>query len=421
MKALLLTLGSHGDIHPFIAVSQAMARRGDTAVLSTNPYFQRQIEAAGVPFAPLTEHADLKQIITDHDVMHPTRGPMVVLRELTLPLVKGIFDRTRQLIREIRPDVVVLHPIVLGAAWACRVEGDIPIATISPAPLIWNNPNDRCVMMPFRSRPPGPIGGAVDRMAARWFMRWALDPGLNRVRRELGLPRARDIFSHDAVCGRVNLGVWSPVFRPPVAGDPAGAAITGFAFHDQDHTQSATDEELHRFFADGPAPVVFGLGSTGVHAAGRFYEHAVEACTRMKMRALLVVGRDQPPPKNLPRDGSIKAVPYAPFSRVFPRAAAVVHHGGIGTTAQGLVSGRPTVITPMAHDQFDNASRVSRLEGAGVGRTVRFTRVTPARLEAALREVIEDPGFAQRARAIAARIQHEQGAARAAEAIVGVA
>lgn len=418
MNALLLTLGSHGDIHPFIAIGRALNARGHHATLASNPYYQPQIEAAGVAFAPLTEREELKNIITQHKVMDAARGPMTVMRKLVLPMVEGFVTRTRELIRERRPDVVVVHPIVVGALWAARMEG-LPAVTVSPSPLMWANPNDQAILVPMRSHTPGPFAVRFDLLLGRVFLRALMDPGLNRIRSTFGLPPRRDNFHLDCRGGDANLGIWSPAFRGPLPGDPPNSAVTGFCWHDQDHTQSAPEAELQSFLNAGPPPIVFALGSTGVHAAGRFYEHAVEATRRLgpATRALLVIGRDQPPPNNLPADGSIKAVAYAPFSTVFPRAAAIVHHGGAGTTAQGLRSGRPTLITPMAHDQFDNAARIRRL---GAGATLRFARVSPDRLHRALAPLLAELSFARAAATLAPRITAEDGAAVSAEHIESV-
>jgi len=414
LKLVLITLGSHGDVHPFIAIGNALQRRGHTPLLATNPYYRPQIEAAGVPFAALGEREDLKTVITNHKVMHPTWGPIVVLRKLILPMVASGVQRTRELIREHRPDVVVYHPIVMGVPWACELEGGVPTVSIAPSPLIWANPNDQIVLFAARSARPSRLAVRFDQFVSTWFLRLALDPGLNRVRQALGLPAQRDNFHRGAVGADLNLGIWSSVLRATVAGDPANSAVTGFTWHDRDHTQETPDAELLAFLNAGPAPIVFALGSTGVHAAGRFYHNAVEACTRLGMRALLVVGRDQPPPVNLPSNGSMKAVAYAPYSVVFPRASVIVHHGGAGTTAQALRAGRPTLITPMAHDQFDYAARVQRL---GTGETLRFSSVTATRLIRALHVLLTHGEFAQRAEGLAGPVAAVDGAARSATLI----
>jgi UDP:flavonoid glycosyltransferase YjiC (YdhE family) len=417
MKALLITQGSHGDINPFIAIGQALRARGHDVLLTTNPYFETQIGAAGLSFAPLGEHVDLKQSIAEHDVMDPQRGPLNLLRKFLLPHVPEHVRRTRELVRELRPDVVVYHPIVIGAPWACALEGPVPTVSITPSPTLWATPGDPLVLLPNHSDSPGPAALWLGRFMSKWFLRFVLDGDLNRLRRELGLGKERDQLWGHARNATLNLGVWSPLLRPPLPGDPARSAVVGFTWHDRDRTQEAPDSELDAFFAAGAPPIVFALGSTGVHAAGRFYECAVEASVALGQRALLVVGRDQPAPPNMPRDGGIKAVAYAPFSSVFRRSSVVVHHGGVGTTAQGLVAGRPTLIMPMAHDQFDNAARAKRL---GVSETLHFAKLDTPRLTALLGQLIREPRYAAAAAALAPRIAAEDGARRAAELIEAV-
>jgi rhamnosyltransferase subunit B len=268
MKTLLVTIGSHGDIHPFIAIADALRRQGHEAVIATNPYFERQIEASGTPFAALCEHSDLRQTIVEHQVMDPNRGPMNVLKKLVLPMVQETVRRTQELIRSVGADVVVYHPIVLGAPWACERAGGVPTVSISPSPTIWASRGDPLVMLPFHSTSPGRIAAAFDRFVSGLFLRTVLDPPLNRMRRELGLPPERNILWRHAREATLNLGIWSPVLRPPLPDDPTRSAIVGFTWHDRDHTQEATDVELREFLDAGPAPAVFALGSTGVHASG---------------------------------------------------------------------------------------------------------------------------------------------------------
>jgi UDP:flavonoid glycosyltransferase YjiC (YdhE family) len=417
VKALLLTQGSHGDINPFIAIGQALQARGHTVLFVTNPYFAAQVGAAGLAFAPLGEYVDLKQSIADHDVMDPRRGPLNLMRNFILPAVPEHVWRTLELLREHRPDVVVYHPIVMGVPWACELEGRVPTVSITPSPTLWATPGDPLVLLPNHSDSPGPVALWFGRFMSKWFLRFVLDGSLNRLRRGFGLGKERDQLWGHARNATLNLGVWSPLLRAPLPGDPANSAIVGFTWHDRDRAQETPDSELDAFFAAGTPPIVFALGSTGVHAAGRFYECAVEASVALGQRALLVVGRDQPPPANLPRDGSIKAVAYAPFSSVFRRAQVIVHHGGAGTTAQGLASGRPTLITPMAHDQFDNAARAKRL---GVSETLHFAKLATPALTALLGQLIREPRYATAAAALAPCVAAEDGARRAAELIEGL-
>ena len=119
--------------------------------------------------------------------------------------------------------------------------------------------------------------------------------------------------------------------------------------------------------------------------------------------------------KDLAADARFKAVAYAPFSTVFPRASVVVHHGGAGTTAQALRSGRPALVTPMAHDQFDNAARVQRVQA---GHMLRFKQVTTGRMVEALQRLRTDPAYQRGAARMAAGLANEDGARVAASRIV---
>jgi UDP:flavonoid glycosyltransferase YjiC (YdhE family) len=141
---------------------------------------------------------------------------------------------------------------------------------------------------------------------------------------------------------------------------PNQAVLTRFPLYDEGEVL-ARDEKVERFMAAGEAPVVITPGSANVQA-GRFIQESVGAVKKLGRRAMVVTRYPEQVPAEM-GDG-IEAFEYVPFGRVFPRAAAVIHHGGIGTTAQCLAAGVPQLIMPMAHDQPDNAARVKRM-GAG--------------------------------------------------------
>jgi UDP:flavonoid glycosyltransferase YjiC (YdhE family) len=127
----------------------------------------------------------------------------------------------------------------------------------------------------------------------------------------------------------------------------------------------------------------------------------------------LLVGRDLPNrPASLPR--GVVAFDYAPYSELFPRAAAIVHQGGIGTTAQALRSGRPMLVVPFAFDQPDNAERARRL---GVGRTIARSRYSVASATRELARILDDPSIAARASDVGHTIAREDGVGRACDAI----
>jgi UDP:flavonoid glycosyltransferase YjiC (YdhE family) len=125
----------------------------------------------------------------------------------------------------------------------------------------------------------------------------------------------------------------------------------------------------------------------------------------------LLIGLNAPP-RNLSE--GIIAVSYAPYSQIFPRACAIVHQGGIGTTAQALRAGRPTLVMPYSHDQPDNAARVERL---GTSRTIARKQYSAVRVAEKLRELLENPNYAAKAAETGRTIQSENGVGVACDAI----
>jgi UDP:flavonoid glycosyltransferase YjiC (YdhE family) len=147
--------------------------------------------------------------------------------------------------------------------------------------------------------------------------------------------------------------------------------------------------------------------------AGLFYEYSILAAKQLGRRAVLLVGKD---PRNRPAslpEGMV-AFDYAPHSELFPRAAAIVHQGGIGTTAQAMRSGRPMLVMPYAHDQPDNAESLRRL---GIARTIACHRYSPARAAAELRDLLDNPSYAQRALEIGQQVRQEDGVQVACDAL----
>jgi UDP:flavonoid glycosyltransferase YjiC (YdhE family) len=411
MRLLFLPVGSHGDIHPYIAIAQALKVRGHEAILVTNPYYQRVIEDAGVAFRALGDRVDLAKAAQTPGAMSGFMGSLKLMRKLVIPEIPQAAEQFERIAREIQPSGVLMHPLALAGPTICEKLA-IPFACAALAPISWWNPLDRPVMAPWQHATPPVSQSRFVLWAGRKVMAWTLDGPVNRVRRTNGLRAGREHFYRVNVGGQVNLGLWSPLYRGPLSGDPPTGVITGFPFFDVVREQQGDNAELMRFLDDGEPPIIFSLGTAAVHVAGKYYEAAAEACVRLKRRGLLLIGKPEYGPRSLP--AGVRAFNYAPYSTVFPRGAAIVHHGGIGTTAQALRAGRPQLVTPMAHDQFDNAARAKRL---GVGLRVGHARCTPDKLEQRLSHLLGDPEFARKAAELGPRIAGERGAERAAEAL----
>jgi UDP:flavonoid glycosyltransferase YjiC (YdhE family) len=248
----------------------------------------------------------------------------------------------------------------------------------------------------------------------RFYARLVIDRPLNRVRRDLGLPPVRDLLFKESLGGVVNLGLWSPRFRPPASDDPPDGVICGYCPFDRAPGAEHAPADLERFLDECAAahdpPVIVTLGSSVVHHAGLLYRRAAEACRRLGRRGLLLTASPGGARDLLP---GVRAFGYAPYRSVFPHAGAIVHHGGAGTTGSALGAGKPTVVIPFANDEFDNASRVRRL---GTSLTVRTRQATGRHLARALAEVLQDP-IRLRAAQVGSAVAEEAGPATAADSL----
>lgn len=414
-RILITTIGSGGDVHPFVAVALELAKRGHEVEMLVNPHYRERIEAAGLRVRPLGTAQDLLDVLHHPHLAKPWLSPLLIIRELIGRTVGPTLEGVEASLREFRPDVIVRHHISLGTRWAAERAG-VPCVACVLAPIFWFNPRDGAVQSRWQLERPPMWLARLRLTLGRLAMRVLFDRPLNRLRRERGLAPECDQFRREVEDAHAVLGLWSPGVRPPMEGDPPRSVVCGFCEFDRSPGQEARLEELRSFLdsceAGDRAPVVFTLGTSVVHHHGDFYDHAAAAMERLGRPAVLLTGTDDYAPKGLP--ANVRAFPYAPYTMLFPRAAAIVHHGGAGTTAAALRSGRPTVIVPFANDEFDNARRAKLL---GCSRTLHAGDVSGASLEAALRLVLEDRAMAGRAAAIGGVMRAEHGPARAADEI----
>jgi UDP:flavonoid glycosyltransferase YjiC (YdhE family) len=236
-----------------------------------------------------------------------------------------------------------------------------------------------------------------------------------QFRNELGLPdRGSPLFAGQHSPTLV-LALFSSLFAQPQPDWPPQTRVTGFAFYDG-RNELEMPTALANFLDDGPPPIVFTLGSSAVWVARDFYRESIEATKMIGRRAVLLIGDDRNQlTESLPRE--VIAVNYAPFEALLPRACAMVHHGGVGTTSQGLRAGVPTLIVPFAFDQPDNAAHAARL---GCSRTLARTKYLSPRVAKELRALLEAPDYANRARAVEQQLRMENGAKMACDLMEAV-
>ncbi|HEX8922592.1 MAG TPA: nucleotide disphospho-sugar-binding domain-containing protein, partial [Pyrinomonadaceae bacterium] len=254
------------------------------------------------------------------------------------------------------------------------------------------------------------LGRAVNYVARRVTSKW-VEP-VYRLRAELGLPRGGHPVFEGQHSPSLVLALFSKIFGEPQSDWPPQAIVTGFPFYDKkDETNVSPD--LEKFLDKGEPPIVFTLGSAAIFVADDFYRESIKAARALNRRAVLLIGDARNLPKE-PLPEGIVAFDYAPYGQILPRAAAVVHQGGVGTTGQTLRAGVPALVVPFNHDQPDNAFRVARL---GVGRTIPRAKYTATTAARELDILLTDKSYTERAAAVGRSVQSEEGARTSADAI----
>jgi rhamnosyltransferase subunit B len=411
-RLLLVALGSHGDIRPLLAIGAEAISRGGTAAILTNPHFEHEAASHGVRCIPFGSLESVRAWVSRRPAtMHATRGPLTVLRAIIAPRTAALVRAVRSAIDDVCPDAVVAHQACIGARWASEAAG-VPFVDVALSPCAWMNPRDTLSLTPWRGPTPTPRAVRFDVWMGRRITGWLSDGPLNDARRSVGLPPVRHVWFEELNASCLHLGLWSPAMRPGMPGDPPQAHVTGFARLETAGTGAMT-EALRRFLDGGQPPVVVTLGTAVSHAHPEFHAMVVEALAETGLRAVLVTGDDDYAPKGLPP--SIMAIARAPFHLLFPAARLAVHHGGIGTCAEAMVAGIPSLVLPAAHDQFDNASRCRRL---GVARTLPLARATAKRLRSSILDAAADGSLQAKASDMGLEMQAESGAAAAVDAIV---
>jgi rhamnosyltransferase subunit B len=412
-RVVVTAVGSLGDLHPYLAIALGLKARGHEAVFTTSACYRRKVEALGLGFRAMRPDSSfVDDLAVMRRVMNPRTGLEHVLRRVILPAMRDSYEDT--LAAAGGADLLVSHPLCFaarlvaettGTAWASTMVTPLGLASAYDPPSLPGYPG-----LSMALRPLGPaFWGRLKWLLKRATRPWARP--LDRLRAELGLPPAVDHPLVDGHSPSLHLALFSGTLAAVQPDWPPQTVVTGFPFFDRD-SEAGLPLDLARFLDDGPPPVVFTLGGSASAVAGQFFRHSAEAARRLGRRAVLVLKDPRNRPPSLPED--VIAVEYAPFSALFPRAVAVVHHGGIGTTGLGLRSGRPALVVPFAHDQPDNAARLARL---GVARILYPRRYMPARAAAELGRLLDDPSYSQRAEEVGERIRREDGVAAACDAL----
>lgn len=415
-RVVLTAIGSLGDLNPYIALALGLQARGHDAVVATSACYREKVEALGLGFRLIRPDSTFVQDpVVMRRMMDSRWGTVRVGREILGPAMRETYEDISA--ASAGADLLVSHPLtayatrlvseVAGVPWASTMITPLGFMSAYDFPIISVAPM-ACGML----RRIGPTLSAPLIRLAKRATRFLAEPWY-RLRKEIGLTPASDanplLDSHSP---RLVLALFSPLLAAPKPDWPPHTITTGFPVFDRDGG-SGMQPALAEFLDAGPPPIVFTLGCSAAMVGEGFFETSVAVAERLGHRAVLIVGRDA---RNLPAplpDGVI-AQEYAPFSDLFPRAAAIVHPAGVGTTGLAMRAGRTSLVVPYAHDQPDNAARLVRM---GLARSVPRHRYTTTRVAAELRQLLDDSGYARRASDAGELVRQEDGVRTACDAL----
>ncbi|MDD2743146.1 MAG: glycosyltransferase [Rhodocyclaceae bacterium] len=378
----VVTVGTTGDLHPFMCIAQGLQKIGRKVTFITHAYYEKIVHGAGLPFVGIGTDEEFLSVLRNPEIWDPQKGFAALLANYSTGL-NQILDAIQSASAD-APQVVIAHPFAVPGAVIARDLGyvkSVVAAYLAPSNLrtchdplnIGALPVPRWVPMSWR------------RALWRFVENGWIDPvavaQLNAVRTAHGLSKVHTFLTHIADAPDLSVTLFPSWFAHAVPDWPRPLIEGDFQLFEA-ATQYGFSAELSAFLATGDKPLVFTPGTGNLHAA-EFFTCAISAINELGCRAIFLTKERAQIPASLPQ--SVLWQSYVPLSALLPHAAALVHHGGIGTTAEALRSGIPQLLTPFAWDQFDNGARVAVL---GVGVVIPAKKLRPRNLTKALQKII---------------------------------
>ncbi|PIG09513.1 glycosyltransferase [Comamonas sp. 26] len=379
---VVATSGTGGDILPFITLGQGLMERGHRVLMLVPKFHESVVLGAGLPYRTFGTHGEWQVLLNDPDLWDERKCWGVIWRGLVPHL-----GALRQFLQQFPANdscVVLSHPILIPmVALARSVRPDLHIVACHLAPSNLCSSHDMlaagslCIpgWIPISWRQ------ALWKLVHKGWIDPVTLPSLNAARGQIGLPPVPHFFEHILTAPSASLGLF-PNWYASVQPDWPESFSEGEFVGTAAQSKAVLSPELEEFLSSGASPIVFTPGTGHQHAA-RYFNTALKTLKRLGRRGLFVTPHAAQLPDSLP--SSVMWQAHVPFASLLPRAAVVVHHGGIGTTADAFRAGTPQLIVPFAYDQFDNGLRAKRL---GVANVLLAKRLSVRRMQTRLAHLL---------------------------------
>lgn len=417
-RIVLSTIGVRGDLNPFLSLGLGLRAQGHDVLFAVEETFCQALMEEG--FAVHRLPGNVKEKLLPH--VHQLVGGFTPLASLQIIVKEWLLPDLHAKIQELQKactgaDLLVARAGHLAAPIVAELTG-IPWVHITMTPL--NIPsayvNPYLLPLPWPGELP-PMANRIAWATLQAVLRQVADKQINSIRAAYGLLPGRGLIGVGNHSHLLTAVVVSPAFLPPPPDWPSYVRMTGFCFWDTPLSWHEPAELTA--FLNSPEPVIavsFGSIAPFVkHAFVRLYSTSIAAIRGIGARALVIGAAPEILPDPIPK--GVCMVPFAPFSHVYPRCVAVIHHGGPYTVAEALRAGIPSLVVPWGIDQFFTAAQIKRL-GVGEWRQQRF--YTTAGGVRTLHSLVHEPCYKRRTQAIAAQLAQEDGVATLCKAIEGL-
>jgi UDP:flavonoid glycosyltransferase YjiC (YdhE family)/glycosyltransferase involved in cell wall biosynthesis len=385
VNVLLTTVGTAGDVVPFLHIGRALKARGHDVTLCTHCHYEDQSRRCGLDFVALDTGEEFERFVQDGPLLNTGTGIPVFLRRHILPRTVAVYETIRA---RHRPDSVLVTRSAPGIAARLAAEKlGIPLIAVLMTP-------NHIIAMPI-----------VEEILA-----FILDADVNEIRAQIGLPPIRDWrvwWCSADLC----LGLWPDWFSEPEPDWPVDVTLAGFLWREETVTDDVP-EQVQQLSNSDLAPILIA-GGTGILAGTECFRVAVEACQLLGRPGIVVARHQELLPSPLP--ANVRWFKYVPsLSALMTHAGAIIHHGGMGTLSQALAAGIPQLALAAGGDRPDNATRVQRL---GVAEFLPPMRWQPELVAESLHRLINSSEVQQRCRELAQRLSNADAAARVCDLI----
>jgi len=394
MNINILTIGTRGDVQPYIALGLGLKVRGHDVTIATLAEFQAQIVGYGL------NHDVLRGDFIGAAQNAKTSNPLKLIKIYTEMAHDTLADEWSS---AQNADVFIYNPAAFGGYHIAEKLG-VPLFAAFPAPMYTPTGAFPSPFFPFANF------GPLNKASHRWFA--SMSTSIYRKPIEAW---RRDVLKLPPLKNQKPVKTLYAYSKAvvPVPGDwDESSVVTGYWFLDSPADWQPS-QDLTTFLQNGPPPVYIGFGSMFMNGGKKKTEMVLDALRLSGQRGILSTGWGGLTREDVPEN--VFVVDSVPHDWLFQQVSCVVHHGGAGTTGSGLRAGKPTVICPFLGDQPFWGRRVAAL---GVGPEPIPQRIlTAEKLADAIRVAISDDGIRQRSEALGKIIRAEDGVGKAVEYI----